>query len=335
MVIALVDVVVVAGSDLRKLNAEDPSFFGSDNGVPGKEVFCSDSAGFENEKNGFEAVADVAVGVLGAPNENPPEGFDASVLGVVDDVVVPAPKEKPPVVVVAVGVVAEVAFPNAKDDEDVTAGGAMDDGGVAAGIVPNPVPVPNAGLFNKEFWFNPLTSETVRRNGDWRAGELDAVPKAEAGGCVLPNENCEVGPVAFGAVMPAGLSNGEADDAGALAFPNENPVFCAAGGCPNAPAVGVVGCAPKGLGCEAAPNTDVLGAAFAPNPSGDGFAGCAPKVNVDWLVGVVGCGTAGAAPKADVGFPNAGAEVFALAPKLNDGVLVGAAGGAKLNPPGV
>jgi len=191
--VVAVDAAEVEGSDLRKLNGEDVSFFASDAvGITGRDGFGSDSAGFANEKSGLEAAADVAVGVLEAPKENPPEGFGASVFDVDDGVeldpnekpetgtafdvagdgVEPDPNENPEAdaAVDIAGAGVELAVPNENGDAagtaDVADAGVVTVGVFAAGIAPKPVPLPNAGLFNKAFWFKPLTSDTVRRNGD-------------------------------------------------------------------------------------------------------------------------------------------------------------------------
>lgn len=105
---------------------------------------------------------------------------------------------------------------------------------------------------------------------------LEAVPNGDDAGWLLPNANCEDGTEDVGVVIEEGLSKGDAI-AGGLLAPNENEVFCAAG--PKVP-VGVLGCAPKGLACEGAPKTEAFCAALlAPNPSGEGLAGCVEKLN--------------------------------------------------------
>lgn len=76
-----------------------------------------------------------------------------------------------------------------------------------------------------------------------------AAPNGEAVGWLDPNANGAV--VDVGVVAAAGLLNGDGW------LPNVNPVFCGADGCPNT-VVGVVGCAPKGLGCAGAPKADAF-----------------------------------------------------------------------------
>jgi hypothetical protein len=252
VVVAAVDV-----SGLRKVKEPLSAFFGSEEGVVAGVAFVSDSAGFAKEKNGLEAAALVADGVLGAPNENPPIALGGSVfVGVDAGELAPkenpevgafvageagaaelAPKENPDVEAVgidevagaAVAVIPDDVLPNAKDAEegaaDATEGGIVANGLLVAAIPPKTFPLANAGLLSGEFWFNPLTSDTARRNGDWSA-LLEAVPNGDDVGWLLPKANCEVGTEDVGVVIE-GLSKGDAT-AGGLLAPNENVLFCAA-----------------------------------------------------------------------------------------------------------
>lgn len=255
-----VEVVVAAVevSGLRKLKAPLSTFFASEVGVVAGVAFVSDSVGFVKEKNDLEAAALVTGGVLGAPNENPPIALGGSVFVGVDagelapkenpevDALIagdagaaePAPKENPVVEAVgtdgvagaAVAVMPDDVLPNAKDVEDgaadTTDGGFVAEGVLVAAIPPKTFPLANVGLLRGEFWFNPLTSDTARRNGDWSA-LVEAVPNGDDAGWLPPNANCEVGTEDVGVVIEEGLSKGD-PTAGGLLAPNENELFCAA-----------------------------------------------------------------------------------------------------------
>jgi nucleoid-associated protein YgaU len=254
-----VEVAAVEVSGLRKLKALLSTFFASAVGVVAGVAFVSDSVGFVKEKNDLEAAALATGGVLGAPNEKPPialggsafVGVDAGELAPKENPEVDAltagdagaaetaPKENPVVEAVgtdgvagaaAAAVMPDDVLPNAKDVEDgaadATDGEFVAEGVLVAAIPPNTFPLANVGLLRGEFWFNPLTSDTARRNGDWRA-LLEAAPNGDDAGWLPPNANCEVGTEDVGVVIEEGLSKGDAT-AGGLLAPNENELFCAA-----------------------------------------------------------------------------------------------------------